>query len=270
MGDHNNNFQDSSFTLYKAYSYTLLLQLEAASFNYAVAHNNQLLAWAQNCSLNELTGHGQLTDLLSATYKKVIVGLPATGLTLVPKELFKEDRVADIARFLDVNDHEKVFAQSLDNQNVIIYKTDESLVSAIEKFGLKNTVYTAKGWITAISKNKPSDDKLYVEVGKDTVQFLYYSLDELRFYNTFEFKNEDELSYFAAFVTQQLELNPKVVKLVLSGDVEIGDKRMKRLAEFFPDIELNTIKMLELPEQIAAHKILALAALSLCGSSEEI
>ncbi|HEY2581504.1 MAG TPA: DUF3822 family protein, partial [Mucilaginibacter sp.] len=221
-------------------------------------------------SLNEFTGHGPLTDLLSATYKKVVVGLPATGLTLVPKELFKEDHVADIARFLDVSDREKVFVQTLDDQNVIIYKTDENLVSAIEKFGLQNIVYTAKGWITATGKNKPSDDKLYVEIGKDTVQFLYYSLDELRFYNTFEYKNEDDLSYFAAFVTQQLDLNPKLIKLVLSGDVEKGGKHINRLTEFFSNIELNTIEVLELPEQIAAHKTLALAALSLCGSSEEI
>jgi hypothetical protein len=246
----------------------LLLQLEATVFNYAIIHDNRLLASAQNCSFDELTGDGQLTDLLSATYKKVVVGLPAAALTLVPKELFSEDHVADFARFLDVNDHQKVFAQTLDSQNAIVYKTDESLVSAIERFGLQNTVYTAKGWITLIGRDKPSDSNLYLEIGEDTVQFLYFSADKLRFYNSFEFKNEDELSYFAAFVAQQLDLNPKLIRLVLSGEIESGDKRMNRLAEFFPNIELNAVGVIDLPDQISAHKILALAALSLCGSSE--
>jgi hypothetical protein len=269
MSNHNNNFQDTNFTLYKAYSYTLLLQLEPTAFNYAIIHDNKLLASAQNCSLNELAGNGRLADLLSATYKKVIVGLPATALTLVPKELFSEAHIADIARFLDVNDHEKVFAQTLDSQNIIIYKTDESLVSAIEKFGLQNTAYTAKGWVAAIRSSKPSDGNLYLEISTDTVQVLYFSSDKLRFYNKFEFKTEDELSYFAVFVSQQLELNPKHIKLILSGNIEKGDKLMNRLAGFFRDIELNTTKVVDLPEQISPHQILALAALSLCGSSEE-
>ena len=122
MSENNNNYTDNTFNLYQAYSYTLLLQVEASSFSYAVVHNNRLLISAQNCDIDELAHPKQLSDLLSATYKKVIIGLPATGLTLVPKSLFSGDHVADFARFLDVKANEKVFAQKLDDQNMIIYK----------------------------------------------------------------------------------------------------------------------------------------------------
>lgn len=270
MGDlNNNNYQDNNFNLYQAYSYILLLQLEATSFSYAVVYKNRLLVSAQNCSLNELADPNQLSDLLSSTYKKVIIGLPATGLTLVPKSLFKENHVADIARFLDVKAREKVFAQTLDDQNNIIYKTDMALMSAVEKFGLQNTVYMAKGWINAIAKSSPPATNLYIDIIKDTAQFLYFSSNKLRFYNTFEFKNENDLAYFASFVTEELNLKPNDITLILSGDINKGDKNMNRLADFFPNVELNTIEVLELPGQIPAHKFMALAALSLCGSSEE-
>ena len=268
MNDHDNNYTDNSFNLYQAYSYTLLLQVGATSFSYAVVHQNRLLVSAQNCDLNELVNPRQLNDLLTATYKKVIIGMPATGLTLVPKSLFSEDHVADFARLLDVKETEKVFAQTLDDQNMIIYKTGEALVSAVEKFNLQNTVYTACGWIKAIAKSSPPNANLYIEIGNDTVQFLYFSLGALRFYNTFEFKTEDELTYFTSFVAEELNLKPISTTLVLSGDVTTGDKNMSRLAEFFTKVELNTLNILELPGQIAAHKFLALAALSLCGSSE--
>jgi len=266
----NNNYTDNNFNLYQAYSYTLLLQLEAASFSYAVVYQNRLLVSAQNCDLNELSEPKHLSDLLSATYKNIIIGLPATSLTLIPNSLFSEDHVGSFARFLDVKETEKVFAQTLDDQNTIIYKTDGDLVRAVEKFNLQNTVYTARGWIKAIAKSSPPNDNLYLEIGKDIVHFLYFSSGSLRFYNTFEFKNEDELAYFTAFVAEELNLKPQQTTLVLSGDVSTDDKNMTRLNDFYTKVELNRLKVLDLPGHIASHKFLALAALSLCGSSEAL
>ncbi len=265
---NNNDYQDNSFNLYQAYSYTLLLQVEKKSFSYAVVYKNRLLVSAQNCDLTELADPRQLSELLSATYKKVIIGLPATGLTLIPVSLFSEEHTADFARFLDVKADEKVLVQSLDDQNMIIYKTGDALISAVDRFNLNNSVYAAKGWIKAIAKSGPPNNNLYIEVGESTLQFLNFSSGNLRFYNIFEFKSADELAYFAAFVTEELNLMPLDTTLVLSGDISNGDKNMTRLAEFFPKVELNNLQVLELPGQLAGHKLLGLASLSLCGSSE--
>jgi len=262
----NNNYTDNSFNLYQAYSYTLLLQVEPTSFSYAVVNDNHLLVSAQNCDLQELSQPRALNDLLSATYKKVVIGMPASGLTLIPNSLFKEERISGFARFLDVKDNEKVFAQPLDDINAIIYKTNDALVSAIQKFGLQNTVHAAKGWIKAIAKTNPPGSELYIEVGKDKVHFLYFSLNTLRFYNAFDFKGEDELAYFTTFVTEELNLKAQNITLVISGDVTAGDKSLTRLAYFFPKITLNPLKALELPGQVQSHKILSLSALSLCAS----
>jgi hypothetical protein len=267
MDNHNNNYNDNSFNLYQAYSYSLLLQVDTTSFSYAFLQQNRLLVYAQNCDLDELAHPKQLSEILTATYKQITIGLPATGLTLVPKSLFSGSRVPDLARLLDVKEDERVFAQAFDDDNHIIYKTPGYLASAVEKFGFQNTVYTAQGWIQAISKSYPHNNNLYIEIGKTTLQFLHFSGKSIRFYNSFEYKNEDELVYFASLVGEELNLNPHQVTLVLSGDITTEDKNMKRLAEFFPHIEINGLKILELPGQIPSHKLLALAALSLCGSS---
>jgi len=268
MDENNNNYTDNSFNLYQAYSYTLLLLVEPTSFSYAVVYQNRLLVSAQNCDLDELAHPKQLSELLSATYKNVIIGLPAISLTLVPKKLFSDSLVPDYARFLDVKENEKVFAQALDAENNIIYKTPGYIAAAVEKFGFQNTVYAAQGWIRAIEKSNPPSDILYIEVGKSQVQLLNFSGRSLRFYNIFEFGHEDDLVYFTSVVAEELRLKPQSATLVLSGDISLDDKNMKRLAEFFPKIEINGLKVLELPGQIPSHKLLALAALSLCGSSE--
>jgi hypothetical protein len=270
MSDQNNNYTDSSFNLYQAYSYTLLIQVGTTSFSYAVVHQNRLLASAQNCDLDELAHPKQLSELLTSTYKRIIIGLPATGLTFVPKSLFSEEYVAGFARLLDVRETEKVLAQTLDDENIIIYKAKEVLISAVERYDLQNTVYAAAGWINVIAASSPPNDALYLEIGNDIVQFLYFSLNKLRFYNTFEFKNADELVYFTTFVADELNLKPQQTTLVLSGNIDPDDTNMKRLADFYPKIEINGLRVMELPAQIASHKFLALAALSLCGLSEAL
>jgi hypothetical protein len=266
MVDHNNNYTDNSFNLYQAYSYSLLLQVDLNTFSYAFVHQNRLLVYAQNCDLDELAHPKQLSEILTATYRKVAIGLPSTGMTLVPKSLFHEGRAGDFARFLDVRPEERVFAQALDSENNILYKTPEYIASAVQKFGFDNTVYSAKGWIQAIAGSRPQSNSLYMDIGRNQVQFLYFLGKSIRFYNTFEFKNEEDLVYFTSFVCEELNLKPKETALVLSGEVVIDDKNMKRLGDFFPKMEINGIKVLELPGQIPSHKLLSLSALSLCGS----
>jgi hypothetical protein len=264
MNDQPNNYTDNSFNLHQAYSYALLLQVEPTTFGYAFVNYDRLLVSAQNCEMDELAHPKQLSEILTATYKKVIVGLPATALTLVPKSLFREDHVNDIARLLDVRETDKVFAQSLDEENNIVYKTPGYIASAVEKFGFQNAVYAAKGWLKAIQKNRPSGDNLYLDFGKNQLHAAYFSGYIIRFYNIFEFKNEEDVVYYTSLVCEELRLKPQYTTLVLSGDIMPDDKFMKRLGEFFPKIELNSIRVLNLPGQLPPHKTLSLAALSLC------
>jgi hypothetical protein len=256
--------QNGEFNLNQAGSYTLLLQLEVNSFNYAIINNNRLVVVVQDTALNELKDPDQIINRLSNTYKKVIIGLPATGLTLVPKGLYNAGHAVDFARLLDVKENESAMVQELDDQNMIVYKTSNVLVKAIEKFDLKNVVYTAKGWIKAIANNNPTDNTLFMEIGHDTVQFLYFSSGKLRFYNSFDFKNADELTYFTALVAEELDLDAAQTTLALSGFVINGDENLSRLTEFFMKVELNDLQLTEPSDQFKAHNVVALAALLLC------
>lgn len=260
----NENYTDSSYSQYLAYNYTLLIKVEANEFSYAITSYNNLLASGMHCSLDELAHPKQLNELLSANYRKVIIGLPATGLSLVPQSLFPAEKAADYARFLDVTEDDKVFAQTLDKHNHIVYKTPGYIASAVERFGFPNTVYAGRGWINAINQNYKSESNLYVEVASENVSLLYQAGGVLRFYNCFECRSEDELVYFTSLVAAELNLSPQLTTIVLSGNILPDDNKMKRLSEFFPYIELNNIRILNSPSQIPAHSMVSLAALSLC------
>lgn len=260
------NYHDNSFNLDQAGDYVLLIQVKNTSFDFAVVHDNRLLVYVQDTPVDELSSPRHLRGLLSATYKQVIIGLPAAALTLIPQDLYNDEQAAAFARFLDVQEDEKVLTERLDDRNYIIYKTGADLFSAAEKFGLQNIVYTAQGWIKAIAGSSPPNANLYLNIAGDTVQFVYFSFGALRFYNAFEFKNPDELVYFTTLVAEELSLNAREATLLISGGAYEWDANLTRLREFYSHVELNNLQVLELPSQVASHKILPLAALSLCGS----
>ncbi len=269
MSNRNHHYRDPDFNAAQSGRYTLLVQIGASSFSYAVVDQHKLLVLEENVSIDELNNPAEEHSILSADYKQRIIGLPQNGFTFVPVSLFKPELAGDFARFLDVKEDEKIFSQPLDKDNQVIYKVGELTANTIaEKFDVENTVFGAKGWIKLIAANKPDNHHLNLNIGNDQVELLNFRDGKLRFYNSFEFKTADELAYFGMFITEELQLHPKNITVVLSGDINADDENTSRLAKFFGKVELNTLKTIDLPEEIASHTVLTLTALSLCGSSE--
>jgi hypothetical protein len=266
MSNLNHHYRSDDFSPEQTSGYTLLVQLGENTFSYAVTGQNKLLVLEGEVSY-ELSE--PMDELLSSQFKERIIGVPNNGFTFIPAQLYNSDKAADFSRFLDVKSTDKVFSQPLDNANQVIYKADESIVATIaDKFDVKDAVFSGKGWIVAIAGNNPSDLDLYLNIKNEKVEVLNFQDGKLRFYNDFEFQNEDELVYFTSFVVEALQLPPLAVTLILSGDVSLDDLNGSRLAEFFNKVELNSLKTTDLPGQFEPHSLLSLTALQLCGSSE--
>jgi hypothetical protein len=267
--NHSNNSTDLNTD--QSAGYTLLVKIGLNSFSYAVAGQGRLLVLKENLSLVELGQTSDSNSMLFSDYKYRFVSIPHTGFTLVPASLFKPEKVADFARFLDVKPDEKVFSQRLDADNQVIFKTDKLLIDLLaDKFGINSIVFSPKGWIKLTAASNPSDHQLYLNVDGERVEFLNFKDGKLRFYNSFEFKTADELAYFAMLVTNELELSPQDITIVLSGRIGVEDGNGSSLTRFFGGVELNKMTALILPDQTTSHDILTLTALSLCGSSEVI
>jgi hypothetical protein len=268
MSNHTYNYRDPNLSLYQVNSnYSLLLQIYPETFSYVVVYQNKLMAWAEDCDIKLLTEPGDAHELLTFDYKKVAVGVHPTGFTLIPNALFSEDKLADFGRYLDVKSNEKVLAQPLDNANYIVFKIDNSVATSAEKFGTDNIVFINKAWIKAIANNLQNGN-LYLNIDKNKVDILFFTNSKIRFYNSFEFTNPDELAYYTSLVAQELHLEPKSLILQISGDCNVDDKNLSRLAEFFNGVEQNELEVIEHPSAIFPHQLLALAALSQCVSSE--
>lgn len=266
MSNRNYHYRDPEFNPEQTAGYNLLMQVGHGSLSYAITGNNKLLALATGVGLDELDNPSADHKFLSSNYSAHIVALPQQGFTFVPASLFAPDKVADIARFLDVQRDEKVYSQPLDADNQVIFKASEHSM-AIPKKVNSAFVFPAKGWILAVANSNPESQNLYLNISSDQVEILNFKEGKLRFYNSFEFKNSDELVYFTSLVAQELQLQNKDTTLFVGGEVMPDDNCMKRLAEFFGEVQLNSQTLVSLPEEIPSYSVLYLTALLLCGSS---
>jgi hypothetical protein len=267
MSNRNYQYLDPDFSPEKANEYTLLVKADNTHFSFAIITGNKLLVLAEGLDVSELSGPADENDILFKSYGQSTIGLSVEAFTFVPVSLFNPDKVADFARFLDVQGTEKVFSQPFDADNQVIFKAGDPLLNTItDKFDQKNIVFAPKGWVAAI-RSQSSKNRLYLDIGTDRVEILNFSDGKLRFYNGFEFQNEDELVYFTSFVAGELQLATDEITLILSGEVGADDKNHTRLGEFFNKVELSRTAVVDLPAQFPSHSFLALTALTLCGSS---
>ena len=268
MSNRNYQYLDHDLNPAMVAEHTLLLLLGTKHFSFAVSNGKKLLLLAEGLDLAELNSPGSDDDLLFRKYGRTVIAVPDINFTLLPFEVFSPDKVADFARFLDVKPGERVFSQHLDADNQVLFKTSGALIEMVtEHFDVHDIVFGASGFIKAVAQNNPLNHQLFVQINDNRVELLNYNNGKLRFYNHFEFFNEDELTYFTTVVAEELQIPAAELALHLSGDVKADDKNFSRLQKFFPLVEINTISPLKLPIQFVSHSILSLTALALCGSS---
>ncbi|MBS1529405.1 MAG: DUF3822 family protein, partial [Bacteroidetes bacterium] len=222
-------YLDSSFSPDKAAKYTLLLQGDSSRFSFAVTEKNKLLVLSNHLGW-DIFDDPENNSLLFINYGRRIIGLPCSGFTFIPVSLFNPEKVADFARFLDVKAEEKVFSQPLDHDNQVIFKICGELLGKVSgRFSLNDIVFAPKGWILAAGGDGPSSQDMYLNVTVNTIEILNFREGKLRFYNSFNFMNEDELAYFVMVAANELQLQPESVNVILSGDIESGDGNFNRL-----------------------------------------
>jgi len=267
MNDTLYHYIDPGFNHTQVSNYTLLLLLNPVSFSLAVMHGQKLMVWRKSALLSELNQPGEVQEVLGFAFKNVITGIRSAHFTLVPNELFDNNSVTDVARYLNVHTTDTVFAQPLNADNHIVFKINEAVTMAAARYDLPKALFGAAGWLQAIATNNPLASQLYVNLTDGICEVAYFKQGKLHLYNTFAFTHEDELAYYTIFVCQQLNLEVSTVTVILSGDVEPGDNRYHNLlGNFFNAVELNNIVVANIPETMPKHQLLALTALTQCAS----
>jgi len=267
MNDSLYHYIDPSFSHTEVGNYTLLLLLGPVKFSLAIMQGQKLMVWRHDAHLHELTRYDEVQEVLNFEYHNIITGVRSSHFTLIPEGIVEQDSIADVARFLDVQSTDTVFAQPLDADNQVVFKAAAIQTRGIQRYDTQRVVFGSAGWLHAIAGDHPSAYHLYINIYEGQFDVAYYRQGKLNLFNTFEFTHEDELAYYSAFVCQQLKLDMSTISVILSGNIFPGDNRYHDLlGDFFKTIELSSTVVAQFPDELPKHQLLALTALTLCAS----
>lgn len=145
--------------------------------------------------------------------------------TLVPKNLFDQNYIADYLKFnskilksdyisfdeIAVNDSVNVFVPLVNINNYIF-----------ENFGAFKYKHSSSILIdTLLQLNYSStDQKVYINVSKGYFEMIALSKGKLQLYNAFEYVTKEDFIYYVLFTMEQLKMSPEEVDLVLFGEID--------------------------------------------------
>jgi hypothetical protein len=250
----------------------LLLMVNDQTFSFVVLQTDskRVLVWGEEYDNEELRLPSDLKGILTAKYSDVKAVVTSATFTIIPKELYKESDLSEYGRFLTLEPGDTLLVNEIDEGSNVVFKVDEETLKSLKnRVSQKSIFFTGKVFVAAISFGRHDNTNLYAHVEGSRLQLLHFRNGMLNFYNSFEFQNPDELMYFIVLTANELELNLDETSLMLSGEVNISDKKIHRVSDLLPKVYLNQTKIVLLPQGFLPHQILLLSGLTLCASLVE-
>ncbi|WP_175403985.1 DUF3822 family protein [Mucilaginibacter sp. PPCGB 2223] len=269
MSNSRYNYYDPEFNPEEAQGNSLLILITGDTFSFSVIQleSGKVLVWGEQYPIDELVTPASLKQILAADYNSVKIGIQSLSFTIVPDELFEREKLTQYGQFLDKDADDVLLVNKLDAQNYVVFKIDPATAAAVSaNFNLDLVYFAGKAWIAGVNFSRPYNQPLYIHIEGDFLQLLYCNEGRLRFYNTFEFSNPDEVMYYTIMVANELGLNLDATSVILSGDISIADRKIHRINDLLPKVYFNQNHVVTLPEGFISHQILMLAGLSLCES----
>jgi hypothetical protein len=266
------NYYDPEYDPQVTEGNELLLLVNDETFSFVVLQSDskKVLVWGEEYDREELQAPDDLKAILLAKYSDVKALVTSASFTIIPKDLFSESDMAEYGRFLTVKPGDVLLVNELDSISNIVFTVNEQTIQVLKnRVGEKSIFCSGKVFAAAVSFGRHDNNNLYAHVEGNKLQLLYFKNALLSFYNSFEFNNPDELMYFIVLTANELDLNLDETSIMLSGEVNISDKKIHRVSDLLPKVYLNQTKIVLLPQGFLPHQILLLSGLTLCASLVE-
>ncbi|WP_338734079.1 DUF3822 family protein [Mangrovimonas cancribranchiae] len=201
-------------------------------------------------------------DELNNTFNKVTVIYINDLATLVPKEFFNEELLADYLKFnskilkSDFIAYDTVTA----NNSMNVYVPYVNINNYIyDKFGSFSYKHYATILLEQILKNDTlsQEENMYVNVGDTHFEIIVVNSGKLKFYNTFEYHSQEDFIYYILFTIEQLSLNPEKINLILLGNIVKNDDLYNITYKYIRHVSFghrkDTYNYIETPKSNHSH-----------------
>jgi len=175
-------------------------------------------------------------------FKTVKIAYDGKKSTLIPTALFDPNEKENYFNFnFPKAHHEMVVADHLlapDAWQIYVMPNHlkETLRSTFPRCKVvhHSTLLIEAVW--ANYKNRINTPYLFMNVRRHLFDILIFDGRQLIFFNTFNYQNAEDITYYLVFVLEQLNYNPEKIPLVLLGDIEAVDGLTELLLRYVRQI----------------------------------
>jgi len=174
--------------------------------------------------LDKLVHYFNTEKDLQQTFNSVKVIHDNELSALVPQPLFNEDFLADYLKFnskilrTDFITYDTISANDSVNVYVPYVNINNYLYDRFGAFEFKH--FSTIMLETLLLQEKHSTlTKMFANISDNHFEIIVLEHNELKLYNTFQYKTKEDFIYYILFTAEQLELNPEEFPLVLLGNI---------------------------------------------------
>jgi hypothetical protein len=215
-----------------------VLQVESFGFDpsgnhFNVVENDMRRLLTRLCA-NELNHH----------FRQRHLALFHPAVTLVPRRLFQPDALEIYFRLLlPEGPYDYGFDALPELDCYLVYAVEPVALQLFRQFFPGHPVQhvaTAllRSWRPATVRMEHS---VWVNVRCKHIQVMVFDRQNLQFYNSFNYENAADATYFSMLAFEQFKLDPAVVPLHLAGLVDEQDDLYRQLYQYVQDVRLTTL-----------------------------
>lgn len=263
-----------------SYYMSIQMRLDGLSFSVLDPVNNAIVAIGNydfDVIDENFSHHEELIlkeDIFKSNFKTVAVSVESRSFSMVPKPLFDSNRAADILRFIGcrITKDDKILYNELEMAGgVLVFSVPNFLYYFLQtQYTDVRVMHHTEPIMQAALLKRDTDKKkaiMHVVFSADGVTLIVVEQNKLKLCNKYKFKEVNDLVYIIMYALEQMGLNNNQTKIVISGDVEIGDARAELVKRF-----AHNVSLAQLPEYFSyevripepEHKYVNLLNLNIC------
>lgn len=178
-------------------------------------------------------------------YKSIKIGIESSTFTMLPYDLYDEDKLIDLTEFVGIKPKEdvKILTDKIETiSSVVLFPVPQFLYYFIHtQFSQATIIHTITPMIDCLLYKKESrniNNVVNIIFTSQGVTILASQNNRLKLCNEFRSQIATDLVYSILYTLDQLGMNNKQTKVSLSGDVDSNDERVKLLRRFVHNVTI--------------------------------
>ena len=244
---HTLSLVDKTFDINSTSEYYISIRISTDGFSFVVGdplqkkaivlYHQELFINNSDIFLDKLKSIYSDMEMIRLPYKKTRISYSIPEKTvLIPKEIYSEENADEIYNFqCGKNFNEKIIhSESTFLDNFIVFPIPEPIFLFL-KDKYPDTSITNDLILTKIPQD--TEEQIFnISISRQSLEILSVEKNHIKYYNTFPYKNNNDILYYILGAVRTLDKRPEIV--FIDGYINKDSDIFKRLSSYFKHISV--------------------------------